>query len=336
METEFANVTSRIRTFRIIVFSTLFFLSMSALGAILLFYFLQKPPTDFPTNSTTSISQGASVSEIVEQFEQQHYVRSGTLLQAMLAFMYDATAIQAGVYSFTEPLTLREVAEHITRNGPEEPLLPVTFPEGLTIADFAAIAESALPQFDATTFLTIAMEKEGALFPETYFVPEYYTEVDLFELMRDTHTEVLEQYQEEIDSHNLDQYEILTLASIIEREANTPESMKGVSSVLQNRLAIGMPLQADASIEYVLETPLRDLPEGVLAQVLKTKDSPYNTYLYKGLPPTPIGNPGRDSIEAVLFPIETEYLYYITDNEGVFHFATSLQEHNANIARYLR
>lgn len=115
--------------------------------------------------------------------------------------------------------------------------------------------------------------------------------------------------------------EILALASIIEREANSPDSMKLVSSVLQNRLEIGMALQADASIEYVLDKPLKELtPEDLKI------DSPYNTYLYTGLPPTPIGNPGLDAIMAVLQPAESEYFYYITDEEG----SSITQKHTNN------
>jgi UPF0755 protein len=121
------------------------------------------------------------------------------------------------------------------------------------------------------------------------------------------------------------------LASIIEREANSPESMKMVSGILQNRLTIDMPLQADASIEYILDKPLNAL----LPEDLKI-DSPYNTYLNRGLPPTPIGNPGLTAIEAVLEPTLSKYLFYITDETGEFHYAEDFDQHRANIQRYLR
>jgi UPF0755 protein len=125
--------------------------------------------------------------------------------------------------------------------------------------------------------------------------------------------------------------EVIILASIIEREANTFESMKMISGILQGRMAIGMPLQADASIEYVLDKPLKELtPEDLKV------DSPYNTYTNKGLPPTPIGNPGTEAIKAVLEPTVSDYVYYITDNEGNFHYAKDFDEHRANVAKYLR
>ena len=97
-----------------------------------------------------------------------------------------------------------------------------------------------------------------------------------------------------------------------------------------------MALQADASIEYVIETPLGELPPGQLAESLREIDSPYNTYLYPGLPPTPIGHPGMDAIMAVLEPADTEYFYYITGNDGEFYYAETYNQHLTNIERHLR
>jgi UPF0755 protein len=125
--------------------------------------------------------------------------------------------------------------------------------------------------------------------------------------------------------------EVIVLASILEREANNERSMKMVSGILQNRIAADMPLQADASIEYVLSKPLKELTPNDLKI-----DSPYNTYLNKGLPPTPIGNPGLQAIEAVLSPQESQYFFYISDNDGNFHYARTYAEHLKNIDTYLR
>jgi UPF0755 protein len=154
--------------------------------------------------------------------------------------------------------------------------------------------------------------------------------------MRETYTQTTQPLREQIAASSLTENEMLILASILEREANSPESMSIVSGILQNRLAIGMPLQADATIEYVLDTPLGELPPGQLAAKLRELDSPYNTYLYLGLPPTPIGNPGLTAITAVLNPRETPYFYYVTGNDGKFYYAESYNEHLRNIDRYLR
>lgn len=169
------------------------------------------------------------------------------------------------------------------------------------------------------------------MFPDTYFVPVDYTEQQLLDLMLETFEQKTADLQPMIESHSLSLDEILILASIIEREANSPESKKLVSSVLQNRLQTGMPLQADASIEYILEKPLSELtPEDLEIE------SSYNTYLNTGLPPTAIGNPGLDAITAVLEPAESEYYYYITGNDGEFYYAETYQRHLINIEKYLR
>lgn len=292
---------------------------------------LMRPPLTFPVHSTIEVTQGQSVAGIVAQFAEEGYVRSSDVLYAVLLLEYDASDIRAGIYTFEEPVGTREVAHIITKIGPSEPLISVTFPEGSTVAAIAETADAKLPAFNKDSFLSYAREFEGSLFPETYFVPDTFTQEQLFDLLRNTYEEKVSPLREQIAKHPLTEAEVLVLASIIEREANTAESMKLVSGVLQNRLAIDMPLQADASIEYVLDKPLSELvPEDL--QI----DSPYNTYLNRGLPPTPIGNPGLDSIMAVLEPTESDYFYYITDTEGVFHFAQTLDEHNTNIARYLR
>ena len=124
---------------------------------------------------------------------------------------------------------------------------------------------------------------------------------------------------------------MIILASILEREANDEQSMKIVSGILQNRLKHGMALQVDASIEYVLDKSLSALT----SEDLKI-DSPYNTYLHTGLTPTPIGNPGLQAIDAVLHPAKTEYLYYITDADGHFHYAKTFEEHKRNVTKYLQ
>jgi UPF0755 protein len=149
--------------------------------------------------------------------------------------------------------------------------------------------------------------------------------------MQKTFNEKTAPLEERIKTSQYSQNEILTLASILEREANTPESKKIVSGILQNRLTINMPLQVDATMEYILNKPLQELaPEDL------NIESPYNTYLNVGLPPTPIGNPGTESIEAVLEPIESEYLFYITGEDGNFYYSKTYEEHLENIEKYLR
>jgi UPF0755 protein len=277
------------------------------------------------------IKRGMPVETIAEEAKQAGIVRSSLFLYLILTFSYDPTKIYAGTYRFEEPHTVFEVAYKLAESDVDMTLRAITLPEGMTRKDMARTIHAKLPSFDDQTFLELTKNNEGYLFPETYFVPEEFTAEEFVNLLTETFASALLPYKDDIASSTLSEFEVLTLASILEREANDEESMRMVSGILQNRLEIGMALQADATIGYVLDKPISELsPEDLEI------DTQYNTYLYPGLTPTPIGNPGIKAIEAVLYPTKSEYLYYITDADGTFHYAETFEEHKSNIQRYLR
>ncbi|MCB9813926.1 endolytic transglycosylase MltG [Candidatus Nomurabacteria bacterium] len=290
-----------------------------------------KPSNYFPLNQPITISPGTGVKGITKILAEQEVVQSETLLYYILVSFYDPTQIKASTYVFDKPLTTIEVAERLTQGDFDTDLIRFTHYEGERATQIAKRASDLLPNFNPEEFIVNAEPEEGRLFPETYLVPQSYDDRELLTLMLDTFEEKTEPLSEKISSSTLTKEEIIILASVIEREANSPESKKMVSGILQNRMTIGMPLQADASIEYILNKPLAELTPADLEI-----DTPYNTYLYKGLPPTPIGNPGLDSILAVLEPTESDYLFYITGYDGEFHYAKTYQQHLVNIERYLR
>jgi UPF0755 protein len=292
---------------------------------------LNTPPNEFPGYLTVSIEEGTSVKTITKIFEEAGVVRSSTFLYYTLVFLHDPTDIKASTYLFEEPQSTLEVAKRLTMGDFDTDLVRITHIEGERASTFAERIGPNLPSFNVKVFIEKAEPQEGRLFPDTYLVPSTFTEEELLALLLDNFDKKIAKYEEMVAESPLSLDEVLILASIIEREANTFESMKLVSGVLQNRLQAGMPLQADASIEYVLDKPLAELtPEDLEIE------SPYNTYLYKGLPPTAIGNPGLEAIEAVLRPAQTEFFYYITDDNGDFHFAKNYNEHLRNIEKYLR
>ena len=299
-------------------------------------YTLTRPPTTFAPLTRFEVAEGMTVKDIAQAAQQEGIVRSDLLLYTLLTYSYDPRTIYAGTYVFDSPVDVFGVAKKLAEKDTEKELLKLTIPEGVTASEIAQIASRQLPDFDADTYQKRVEEREGYLFPDTYFVPYTFTAEDLLLLQEKTFKEKIAPLQERIDASLFNEYEVLILASILEREAKDTESMKMVSGILQNRLALGMPLQADATIAYILDTKIKDLPAGQLAEELRTTDSPYNTYLYTGLPPTPIGNPGLVAIEAVLEPTPSEYYYYLTDENGRFYYAKTLQEHNKNIQRYLR
>ena len=298
------------------------------------FYFTNQPVAELSPTELT-IEPGSSVWGISQSLKRAGIVRSELTLFLALRYLEDPTKIKASTYYFKTPRSTTDIAQTLIAGEFSNGLQSITFIEGMRAQEYAVVA-AKLPNVTESEFLEQTSGLEGTLFPETYFVPKDITTAELVNILRSTHMERTAIYREQMQANNLKPNEALVLASIIEREANTPESMRTVAGIFLNRLEIGMALQADASIEYVIDQPLGELAPGQLATELRELDSPYNTYLYPGLPPTPIGNPGETAIAAIADPIESDYLYYITGDNGEFYYAESYDQHLVNIARYLR
>ncbi len=199
---------------------------------------------------------------------------------------------------------------------------------GIEEEEFRKIAynPSELREFFPENF-KIPKNIEGYLFPDTYLIPLYLSPKEILGIMIKRLFVILKEVGYDTMRHkiNLGLHQILTLASIVEKEALYDFEKPIIASVYYNRLKRGMPLQADPTIQYLLKKPLFPLP----LKFLKIK-SPYNTYMNKGLPPTPICSPGKKSIEAVLYPAETDYLYFVAKGDGRHIFSKSYREHLKN------
>ena len=175
---------------------------------------------------------------------------------------------------------------------------------------------------------------EGYLAPETYRFFRETTPEAVTEKMLDQSLAVYNTYAEEMKNSDLSIHELYTLASIVQYEAGKPEDMKMIAGVFYNRLNIGMMLQSSVTVCYSIDIEKDD--DWWACEVNSDYESPYNTYKYAGLPPGAILNPGRDAIDAVLHPTDSNYLYFMADvKTGEVHYAETLEEHNANVARYL-
>lgn len=289
-----------------------------------------RAPTDFPISRPVVIEEGMSAAAVAEQFAEERVVQFADLLYITLVLFHDPSEIKAGAYVFSEPLDLFAIARQITDEGPPADYVSLTFFEGTTAAHYAHTAGKYLEDFDVEHFANKGRSYEGFLFPDTYFVPRSFSADDLISLLFRTYHEQVTPIME-TNTTPYTEYEILTIASLLEREGDEPENMRMIAGIMENRLALDMPLQLDASMEYVLDKPLNELTPADLR-----RESPYNTYLNAGLPPTPIGNPGIAAIEAAIDPIPSDYLFYITGNDGNFYYAETYQEHLQNIDRYLR
>lgn len=309
----------------------LLFLIVLVVSATFSMYVVNQPPATFPVGTLLEISEGFTVKNTAQYLETMHVVRSATYLEFLLSTQYKDAFIQAGEYLFEEPLTAKNIAESITSGTHAHPLIKMTFYEGVRGEQIASIYNEALGATGKHTTSEVFDAQIGFLFPDTYFVGTDISPDTLATMMHENYQNKIESLRGDIEASPFTETELITLASIIEREANTPDSMATISGILQKRLEIGMPLQVDATLDFLLDKTSAELTEEDL-----NIDSPYNTYEYKGLPPTPIANPGLTAIKAALFPKDTDYLYYITGDDGKFYYAKTFEEHKLNKERHLK
>jgi UPF0755 protein len=253
--------------------------------------------------------------------------------------------LQAGEYRFDRPMTVREVVDKIARG--DVYLIPITFREGLTIREMAQLFESK-GLGSATEFSKVASDAapirkldpaakdlEGYLFPDTYATTRHTTPAQLVpRMVAGFENALAPETWSAAEGRGLSLRELVTLASIVEKETGKPEERPLVAAVYSNRLKIGMALQCDPTIIYALERANRY--NGNLTRENMQIDSPYNTYRYPGLPPGPIANPGRASLEAAARPADVPYLYFVARGDGSHAFAATLEEHNRNVDQYQR
>jgi UPF0755 protein len=287
-------------------------------------------PSTFPSGSVVTVARGTSAPSVADQFADAQVIRHPSLLLLALRMSGTSSRVQAGVYRFDKPQNVFVVAYRIVRGAYGLPPVRITFPEGVTVREVAAQIEDAFPGIRAADFLAEAQQYEGYLFPDTYLFPPSSDAASIVALMRENFNTKITTLSGEISASGRSLSDIVTMASLVEREARRSESKRMVAGILFNRLKIGMPLQVDAVFGYIFG---RDTYSPSFAD-LKV-DSPYNTYLHKGLPPGPIANPGLDSLQAVLNSTKTNYLYYITGKDNLMHYATTYAGHQDNRKKYL-
>lgn len=306
---------------------------LAAVGAIFLFFFLrlQTAPDNFPTNTPIEVAEGSSLRDVAVQLEEQNVVRSALFFQFMLKTTFGEAHVRAETYYFERPLRAEEVAEALVQGEFILPPVRLTIPEGLRVDQIDEIVSAHFDEIDSGEFSEAAHGLEGYLFPDTYYATQSLTAPELVALMSKNFEEKIGTIADELSASGKSLDDVITMASIIEREARDTESKHIVSGILWERLRIEMPLQVDAAFEYVYKRSAATLSSEDLLI-----DSPYNTYKNRGLPPTPIVNPGLESIAAALNPTPSPYLYYITAPDGTFYYAETFEAHKRNIAEHLR
>ena len=280
-----------------------------------------------------SVRSGDGVRAIAANLYDQNLIRSATAFFVVVKMLGLETDLQAGEFRLQRTMDARTIAQTLTHGIADS---WITTLEGWRVEEVATKVAKDL-EIPESEFLKVA--KEGYMFPDTYMVPRDATVGAIVKVFTDTFDEkITSSMRLEAKKNDLTFPETLILASIVEREGKTDEDRPIIAGILHNRLRADWPLQADATLQYALgyQTNEKTWWKKELFDEDKKVRSPYNTYLHTGLPPAPICNPGLSAIKAALYPKKTEYMYYIHDDTGVAHYAKTLEEHNANVSKFLR
>lgn len=295
------------------------------------FCILVSAPGAFPKGGIFTISPGDSLRTISDKLVSEHYVRSRTAFVTLVTLFGGERSMASGDYYFAQQQSVVGVARQLARGDHQLDPVKVTIPEGRNVREIGILLGEKLPGFAVDMFVEQALQYEGYLFPDTYFLYPKTQPESVIEEMRAMYKKRTTEVLSGVRPLGKSASDVVIMASIIEREARGDDDRSVVSGILWNRIGRGMALQVDASVAYA-----KGVPEGTVKKADLGIDSPYNTYIYRGLPPGPIANPGIEALTAAMRPAKTDYLYYIHDSRGTIHYAKTYPEHQRNINRYLK
>ena len=288
-----------------------------------------------------SIPPGATLKKISKDLQSLSLIRNASAFRLLANIRQKQTHIQVGEYELNQSMLPMDILKAITSG--KTVLHPVTIPEGYRISEIAELLTETISinkeifiketrNKDLLNKLNITSKSlEGYLFPETYHFSKHTSEKKIIQTMLNTFQQRMKtkKVQHQIQSSDMSLHEIITLASLIEKETGMNGERKHISSVFHNRLKRKMRLQTDPTVIYAIENF-----DGNIRKKDLNIDSPYNTYRHKGLPPGPIASPGIKSIVAALNPIKTNHLYFVSKKDGSHQFSSSLKEHNRAVQKY--
>ncbi|CAN7561811.1 endolytic transglycosylase MltG [Rhizobium sp. LjRoot30] len=308
---------------------------MVAVVAVLAFYYAistYQAKGPLAVNTNFIVRNGAGLAEIASNLERNDVISDARIFRYVTAtYLADDETLKAGEYEIKAGASMKEIMD-LLKSG-KSILYSVSLPEGLTVRQmFRRLQEDPVLEGD----LPAELPGEGSLRPDTYKFSRGTKRGEIVEQMQAAQEKLIDQIWEKRDTSIplTSKEEFVTLASIVEKETGKADERAHVASVFINRLERGMRLQSDPTIVYGIfggEGKPSDRP---IFQSDLQKETPYNTYKIKGLPPTPIANPGRAALEAVANPWRTKDLYFVADGTGGHVFAATLEEHNANVKRW--
>ena len=298
-------------------------------------YFVSAPFGSFNKPLMLEIDSGDSIKTISSEIKEAGVIRSSNLLRLMISVYGGENKIKAGVYEFDRPSNVFNIAYRLSHQDYGYTPVKLTFPEGVNSKDVLNIIDSKFPNLkNQSSYVSdklLVTSKEGYLFPDTYFFPPNADLKTITERMYSEYKRKIKKYESVIAQSGHTEAEIIIMASILEEEVKTADDKKNVSDLLWRRIAQSMSLQVDSTLGYVNGKKSSDLTMDDLAM-----NSLYNTYRNKGLPPSPISNPGIDAIEAAIFPTKNDHLFFLTGNDGKTYFSKTYAEHLRFKKLYIR
>jgi UPF0755 protein len=302
-------------------------------------YYESQSPDDF-TGKEVYIKENLSTEEIAEKLKSENIIKNKLIFLLLAKYLDIEENLKSGIYEFKEKMNVRDVLIKLTEGG-LPPYIKVTIPEGLKLTEIAEIFEKnnlcSKEQFlneikNIDKYRKYIFENvdnlEGFLYPDTYFFEKENLTKNIEMMLNNFNNKFEEVYKNY--NGKLNKYDILKLASIVEKEAQVQSERPLIAGVFINRLNLNMLLQADPTLKYILP----DAGYTLTSKELEI-DSPYNSYKYPGLPPTPICNPGIESIRSVIYPENTDYLYFVAKGDGTHLFAKTFEEHLRNISKVM-
>jgi UPF0755 protein len=294
------------------------------------------PPARF------DVRPGASLGQVARELESRGLIRNAVAFKMLARYRNVDGALQVGEYEFSAALAPGEILTRIVEG--RVVTFEVVIPEGLTASQIALRLEAA-GLSNAADFSAFASDPasvgslgvegatlEGYLFPETYRLPRGLGVREVAKVLVDQFLQVWREIEPQARSQELSMLEVVTLASIVEKETAAPEERPLIASVFRNRLRRGMRLETDPTVIYGIP----DFDGNLRRRDLENAENPYNTYQIPGLPPGPIANPGADALRAVVNPAESEYLFFVSRNDGTHFFSKTYAEHDRAVDRYQR
>lgn len=284
-----------------------------------------------------TVAPGSSVRSIAAQLHEADLLAHPLFFKWFVAMTHTSNRLQAGTFLIAPRTPIATLV--LLLSNPKSTEVQITIPEGFTKDQIKTKLAAAFPAFDVVEWETHTKDLEGYLFPDTYRFAKDASAKEVVAKMRSTLDRRLIENGMTFDAAGRAQgvaptnklHDTLTMASIIEKEVQTPEDMKHVAGILFNRMQIGMALQVDSTLTYVTQKSSAELTTADLKLA-----SPYNSYTHKGLPPGPICNPGMNAILGVLHPMITDDFYFLTTDDGRTIYAKTHDQHVSNKQKYLR